>query len=144
MAAAVEMILLVGLLNMQPAVIQFMCPSVQHVTANDVYDCGDGFSQFAHGCSCSPWGVPESAVLPLLYWVFFSSILAYSLVTWTNQYTAASNVLGYTAIQPLTSALLTVVLMQLINGLPLQMPGYNLLGGIGILLGVYTLVLANK
>ena len=47
----------------------------------------------------------------LVYWIIFGSIVAYSLLTWANQFTHASSVTAYWALQPMTAALLSQLLL---------------------------------
>ena len=61
--------------------------------------------------SCLPWHVPPGALLPLTYFVLGNSIGAYLLITWANRYARAGYVLAYTALQPFTSTLLSVLLI---------------------------------
>jgi len=60
-------------------------------------------------CKGGPWHVPSSAILPLVYWVIFTSVIAYSLLTWASRQSLPSSVLAYMALQPLTTVLLTVI-----------------------------------
>ena len=64
-------------------------------------------------------------------------------MTWGNQYAPPSAVLGYTALQPLTSSLLTVVIISF-GYSDLDSPGYNLIGGVFILIGLAMLIQDNK
>lgn len=59
------------------------------------------------------WNVPQSALLPLAYWILFNSCAAYLLITFGNKHAPASSVLAYTALQPVTTALLSGVLILL-------------------------------
>jgi hypothetical protein len=98
-------------------------------------------------CSCPAWEVPTNAILPLLYWIFFNSVVAYLLLTWGNKYADASKTLAYTALQPLTSTILTVLIIAGVgkNKYPsLKMPGKNLLGAIGIVIGLFCIVADNQ
>lgn len=109
--------------------LKFVCPSV------------DGESR----PSCSAWDVPDSAIGPLLYWIFVQSVLCYMMLTWANQYANPSTTVAYTALQPLTSALLSVIVVKTagkIGGLVL--PGLNLLGGLGIVAGLILILYDNK
>ena len=109
------------------------------------YDDDDDDDRFSNGCSCRAWAIPVSAIFPLSYWVIFNSVVAYFLLTWTNKYAAPTSVLGYTAIQPLSSAILTMALLAVSSQFnqDLDWPGYNLLGGVIILGGVYLLIVAS-
>jgi len=96
--------------------------------------------------SCLAWHVPNNAatILPLLYWIIFNSVVSYFLMTWANQYAIPSNVLGYTALQPLTSSLLTVIIRSCGYEGDLSSPGYNLLGGVVIILGLFLLIADSR
>eukprot|EP00929_Paragymnodinium_shiwhaense_P053619 TRINITY_DN26851_c0_g1_i2.p1 TRINITY_DN26851_c0_g1~~TRINITY_DN26851_c0_g1_i2.p1 ORF type:complete len:367 (-),score=33.83 TRINITY_DN26851_c0_g1_i2:169-1269(-) len=146
--AAVQMIILASIFNTQPEAINFVCPfDAEHDPSGQSrgFDCGDGYDQFASGCSCTPWGVPMNAVFALCYWILGQSVASYYLMTWANKHTKPSNVLGYTALQPLSAAVVTIVLISLTGArFNLKMPGFNLLGGILILIGMRLLILASQ
>ena len=134
LSASLMMAVVAISLNNQCAFIEFVCPASGD---NHDFTCGE------YVTSCEPWAVPISAVLPLTYWVLFNSIGSYCLITWANRYARAGYVLAYTALQPFTSTVLSVILIMLgVKGL--QMPGWNALGCIGILLGLFLLVLDGK
>jgi drug/metabolite transporter (DMT)-like permease len=98
-------------------------------------------------CSCPAWEVPSNAILPLLYWIVFNSVVAYLILTWGNKYADASKTLAYTALQPLTSTILTVLIIEGVgkDKYPsLKMPGYNVLGAIGIVIGLFCIVGDNS
>jgi len=91
--------------------------------------------------SCDPWAVPSSAILPLAYWILGNSCVAYWLMTWANRHAQAGFVLAYCALQPLTSTLLSVVIISFVGNVGgLQLPGLNLLGGIAIVIGLITIL----
>lgn len=94
--------------------------------------------------SCLPWHVPASAALPLTYFVLANSIGAYLLITWANSYARAGYVLAYTALQPFTSTVLSVILIVGWHLEGLEMPGWNALGCIGILMALVLLILDGK
>lgn len=93
-------------------------------------------------CNGRAWDVPAATVLPLLYWILLSSVVAYLLLTWANKYAESSKVLAYTALQPTTAALLSVILLRsgAVHAGSLELPGYNALGVIGIMAGVGLLI----
>ena len=112
-------------------VVQFLCPpSALHPHPTGGVQC-DGLPT-----SCEPWAVPSSAVLPLTYWVLMNSCVAYWLMTWANQHTQAGFVLAYCALQPLVSSLVSVAIVSSGMHSDLQMPGWNALGGIPIVIGL--------
>ena len=88
------------------------------------------------------WDIPSSAYWPLAYWILFNSCAAYLLITFGNKHADASNVLAYTALQPVTTA----VLCWLLNFIPamkhynLAKPGLNSLGGVVVLAGLACIV----
>lgn len=133
LAASLMMAVLAGILNNNCEVIRFVCPPVGE---ND-FTCEDLET------SCLPWHVPPGAMLPLTYFVLGNSIAAYLLITWANRYARAGYVLAYTALQPFTSTLLSVLLIVAgVQGL--EMPGWNALGGLGILLALLLLILDGR
>ena len=87
-------------------------------------------------CTGSRWAVPDSAIYALIYWILLTSVSAYLLMTWANQYCDASLVLAYTPLQPATSALLSLILVRLGVKGKLSEPGLNILGVIGIVIGL--------
>lgn len=132
MSASVMMAISAGSLNSQCGFIHFICPP-----AGSDFTCG------SYQTSCLPWSVPSSAVLPLAYWILFSSIGTYFLLTWANNHARAGYVLAYTALQPFTSTILSVILI-LCGVQGLNMPGWNALGIIGVFLGLVLVVLDGK
>jgi len=92
--------------------------------------------------SCAAWHVPYDAtiILALLYWILFCSVAAYFFVTWGSQYALPSNVLAYSALRPLVTASLTVLIKSCGHEGHLAIPGYNLLGGVAIVFGLYLLI----
>jgi len=124
--ASVFMCIAASVINVVPGGLSFVCPP----------------DEGSNEPSCDAWSVPNNAatILPLLYWILFNSVLAYLLMTWGNQYAEPSSVLGYSALQPLTSALLTVIIRSCGYKGELSSPGFNLLGGIVIVLGLYMLI----
>lgn len=57
------------------ALVQFVCPPPSNASSSSslsspTFTCGE------YETSCEPWAVPESAVLPLCYWVAFNSCVA--------------------------------------------------------------------
>jgi len=127
---SVQMCIATVIINNIPGGLAFVCPPEEG---------GDE-------PSCSAWHVPNNAatILPLLYWILFNSVAAYFLMTWANQYAIPSNVLGYTALQPLTSSLLTVIIRSCGYEGEFSSPGYNLLGGVVIILGLYFLIADSR
>lgn len=118
------------------SVVAFICP----------YDTEIGSGEPPHSCgdlptSCDPFAVPSSAVLPLAYWILFNSCAAYWLMTWANRHAKASFVLAYCALQPLTSVVLSVIIISTVGHIAdLKMPGLNALGAIAILAGLALIV----
>ena len=87
-------------------------------------------------------------VLPLLYWIIFNSVAAYALMTWANKHVNTSVTSIYTVLQPLTSAVLSCILLLLLptwgESKGLLMPGWNALGIVGIALGLAFVLFANS
>ena len=75
-----------------------------------------------------------ATMLALLYWILVNSCLAYSLMTWANGHAQAGFVLAYSALQPTTACLLSVLIVSAVGAeaTSLEMPGYNALGGIAV------------
>ena len=96
------------------------------------------------------WAVPRGAWLPLLYWVLCQSCAAYALMTWANRVASASLVSGYSALQPVTAAVLAAVAVALEwapactplrrGGSCLAYPGVGDLGAVGVFAGLYLVV----
>lgn len=61
--------------------------------------------------ACVNGEIPSSMLLPLLYWIIFSSLLAYFLLTWANKLAKASVVSSYTVLQPIAAGLLATLLV---------------------------------
>eukprot|EP00933_Yihiella_yeosuensis_P084344 TRINITY_DN9878_c0_g1_i14.p1 TRINITY_DN9878_c0_g1~~TRINITY_DN9878_c0_g1_i14.p1 ORF type:complete len:436 (-),score=64.52 TRINITY_DN9878_c0_g1_i14:330-1637(-) len=136
--ASVMTAILALILNHSCDFIRFVCPvDADHMAS---YKCD------SHPTSCSPWQVPTSALLPLAYWIFGTSMLSYSLMTWANQYAKAGYVLAYTALQPFSSMLLstTIILVVGPSNTTLKMPGVNALGGLGVVAGLLFILKGGK
>jgi len=89
--------------------------------------------------------VPQSALLPLAYWILLNSCVAYWLITWGTQHAKASFVLAYCALQPLVAMLLSAAILAI--GGPsdeLSYPGLNALGAIGVVLGLAVIMAEGK
>jgi len=94
--------------------------------------------------SGSKWSVPKSAIFALTYWILLTSIASYLLMTWGNKYADASLVLAYTPLQPATSAILSFVLIAAGYKGSLQQPGLNILGVVGIFIGLALVVYDSR
>lgn len=57
--------------------------------------------------------IPSGAIPALLYYIVFASVGSYGLITWANQHATGTLVMSYSVLQPVTSALLTTVLLLL-------------------------------
>jgi len=82
------------------------------VTANSSYsfdDPNDPMWVWSHG-SILP---PMDALPAILYLIFFSSVAAYALINWANQYATGTLVMSYTVLQPVSAVVLTVILLAL-------------------------------
>jgi drug/metabolite transporter (DMT)-like permease len=95
-------------------------------------------------CTGSSWRVPPGAVLALLYWIVFNSVIAYLMMTWGNKYADPSKVLAYTALQPATSATLSAVIIKAGYTGGLRMPGSNAFGIIFIVIGLALIIYDNS
>jgi drug/metabolite transporter (DMT)-like permease len=61
----------------------------------------------------SQWHIPLGALFALAYFILFNSCAAYAIITWANNYATGTLVMGYTVLQPVTAALLTLLLLAL-------------------------------
>lgn len=64
-------------------------------------------------CTGSQWSIPIGALFALTYFILFNSCAAYALITWANNHATGTLVMGYTVLQPVTAALLTLLLLTL-------------------------------
>lgn len=113
--ASCGMVLSAVLINSSTGALDLICPG-----------------EFPNGNYCNengPWYVPPAAIYALLYWIIFSSIMAYFFMTWGNKYAPASIVSVYTTLQPLTSAVLGYLFLKV-------SPSTADLGGFGIIAGL--------
>ncbi|CAE7831784.1 unnamed protein product [Symbiodinium sp. CCMP2592] len=85
--------------------------------------------------------VPTSCTV---YWILFNSMAAYFLITWANRYARAGYVLAYTALQPFTSTVLTAALVVSGRFPSLSLPGWNALGGLGVVAGMLCILWDGK
>eukprot|EP00397_Hematodinium_sp_SG-2012_P050630 GEMP01058944.1.p1 GENE.GEMP01058944.1~~GEMP01058944.1.p1 ORF type:complete len:234 (+),score=42.92 GEMP01058944.1:582-1283(+) len=111
---------------------------VTNVPSTSAFFCG-----IEESCVNHPWKVPSSAYGALVYWILISSVMAYFLMNWANQYVQASVVSFYTVVQPITSAFLTILLLGVFvydpkeNGKSItDYPGSNMIGIVPIILGL--------
>ncbi|KAL7567790.1 hypothetical protein ACA910_000542 [Epithemia clementina (nom. ined.)] len=106
----------------------------------------------------SYWIIPSGAYFALSYYIMFNSVLAYAILTWANQFATGTLVMGYSVLQPVTAATLTVVLLMLhvfpscvdlaknhsSSSTPqacLEQPGMGtLIGMMGVFLGLFFVV----
>jgi drug/metabolite transporter (DMT)-like permease len=88
--AALFMALTAVVASASPSFMTFLCP-----------DC------------TSTWHIPSGAFFALGYFIVFNSVAAYAIMTWANQYATGTLVMGFTVLQPVTAALLTLVLLGL-------------------------------
>lgn len=123
-------------------VVAFVCPpppAAAEQTAPPSFSCGDTPT------SCEAWAVPPGAIPALAYWILGNSVAAYWLLTWANEHARAGFVLAYCALQPLTAAALSVLIISASGGegagSMLEMPGWNALGGgLAIVTGLYLIL----
>jgi len=102
------------------------------------------FCQGQLDCIEHPWRIPPSGILPLVYWILVSSVFAYFVTSWANQFVAASIVSFYTVLQPAANILFTTILLAVFqvhatnrNGEEiLAYPGWNIIGLFPIILGL--------
>jgi drug/metabolite transporter (DMT)-like permease len=58
------------------------------------------------------WTIPSGAFFALGYFILFTSVAGYGIMTWANQHATGTLIMGYTVLQPVTAALLTLGLLQ--------------------------------
>ena len=107
---------------------------------------------FCEDCQ-SIWRIPSGAYWALAYFIVFNSVVAYAILTWANQFSTGTLVMGYTVLQPVTAALFTLTLLWLdvypsctpdvVDELEpcLDPPGWaSLCGMVGIMSGLYLII----
>merc|ERR1719356_469353 len=83
-------------------------------------------------------------LFPLLYYILLASLGAYFMITWANQYANASIVSAYTVAQPVTSSIISAMLVSLggpewAHSYGMRAPGtqdlgvFAIIGGLSIL-----------
>lgn len=131
--AAVFMVILAYLSSLSDAVMTFLCPDCQ-----------------------GTWIIPTGAVWALAYAIVFNSVIAYGLITWANQFATGTLVIGYSVLQPVTAALLTLLLLG-IGAFPscsalgvndaercLDPPGWgSVMGMVGVFSGLALVILTE-
>jgi drug/metabolite transporter (DMT)-like permease len=60
----------------------------------------------------STWSIPPGAWFALAYYILFASVGAYGLLTWANSQATGTLVISYTVLQPVTAAILTLVMLH--------------------------------
>lgn len=125
--AALFMVVTALLASTSTSVMTFLCP-----------DCK------------STWKIPSGAFFALSYFILCNSVAAYAIMTWANQYATGTLVMGFTVLQPVTAALLTLLLLGVgaysscaeKNGGPcLDPPGWGSACGImGVFAGLYLVI----
>uniref|UniRef100_A0A0G4HCT3 EamA domain-containing protein n=1 Tax=Chromera velia CCMP2878 TaxID=1169474 RepID=A0A0G4HCT3_9ALVE len=110
--------------NNTPELLAFICQ-----------DCADKYDA---------WRVPRNAILPLTYWILASSVIVWLCITWANAQASCNTsvVLAYGALQPLVACVANFLLItfDLVPRGVLSLPGWNILGGIGILIGLGVII----
>lgn len=105
-----------------------------------------------HDCH-GAWEVPTETIYALAYWILGQSLLSYLLMTWANQYAAPSINLAYTVLQPLTSTILSQILIYTDtikrctknnSDNCLYAASWNDLGAIGIVIGLYFVIYSDR
>jgi drug/metabolite transporter (DMT)-like permease len=74
-------------------------------------------SFFCSECSEDYWSIPPSAYPALLYNIIFNSVIAYGILTWvnSNQSITGTLVMIYTVLQPVTAAIITILLVYVLG-----------------------------
>eukprot|EP00928_Gymnodinium_smaydae_P042336 TRINITY_DN28525_c0_g1_i1.p1 TRINITY_DN28525_c0_g1~~TRINITY_DN28525_c0_g1_i1.p1 ORF type:complete len:355 (+),score=40.75 TRINITY_DN28525_c0_g1_i1:52-1116(+) len=91
--------------------------------------------------SCVTWSSSGSELFALVYYILVYSVFQYLMIAWARQRLETSTINAYSVVQPLVSALASICLV--VSGyalnhpqLDIAMPGWSLLGGLGICVGV--------
>mmetsp|Transcript_11576 Transcript_11576/g.33347 ORF Transcript_11576/g.33347 Transcript_11576/m.33347 type:complete len:391 (-) Transcript_11576:77-1249(-) len=129
--------------NTALAIVYAMASAIICVFASGVSLSESARTLFCHDCE-GFWIVPSGAVFALAYWVLGTSVLAYSCLAFgTKHAKEATHCLAYTAVQPVSAAILQSLLVatgwnkwHLQN--PMQLPGrLQILGGCLVMMGVF-------
>lgn len=100
----------------------------------------------------SVWEIPSGAWFALAYFIVLSSVISYGLLTWANQFATGTLVMGFTVLQPVAAALLTLLLLGLSfvqtcdatngdGGACLDPPGWgSAIGMLGVFCGLYLVI----
>jgi drug/metabolite transporter (DMT)-like permease len=138
--ASVFMLITTVIVNSVPPALAFVCTSKK--TNTTIRD------EIVDECVANAWKVPVDMIIPLAYWIIFNSVAAYALMTWANKHVNPSVTSIYTVLQPLTSAVLSTILLIVLptwaKSKGLIMPGLNALGIIGIVIGLAVVLYANQ
>jgi drug/metabolite transporter (DMT)-like permease len=98
-----------------------------------------------------PWHFPSGALFAMAYFVVFVSVMSYSMITWANQHVTGTLVMGYSVLQPVTAAILTVGLLGMgvyptcaeaaVGSACLDPPGWGtILGMVGVFCGLSLII----
>eukprot|EP00301_Raphidiophrys_heterophryoidea_P010118 c15161_g1_i1.p1 GENE.c15161_g1_i1~~c15161_g1_i1.p1 ORF type:complete len:454 (+),score=86.13 c15161_g1_i1:33-1364(+) len=101
------------------------------------------FQIVAPDCSFnSPWRVLPQAMPALIYWIIFSSVIAYTGMTWASQYLQASIVSAFVVCQPFITVTVSFILVATHNNPngTLHPESTSNLGGLGVMLGLLMLI----
>ncbi|KAJ9465903.1 WAT1-related protein [Diplonema papillatum] len=95
------------------------------------------------------WSVPLGMLFALLYWIIFTSVIGYLCMSWANQYIQASVVSAYSVLQPVTAAVISVILIAVkghhwaVDEKGLEEPSLKDLSALGIVIGLGILLSDN-
>jgi len=64
-------------------------------------------------CENGRWYVPPESYWAIAYWIIGNSCCAYFFMTWANQHADATIVMAYSVLQPVTSIILSQILIHL-------------------------------
>jgi drug/metabolite transporter (DMT)-like permease len=107
--------------------------------------CGDDDLRLAKSCMETGGYVTRDMVGPLVYEIVCCSLTAWFLLSWANQYAKASVVSIYTVVQPLTSSILSYLLISTrgrawSSSYGITMPGWHtMVGACLIAIGLFML-----
>lgn len=87
------------------------------------------------------WDFSFNELCALAYYVVVYSVLQFVTIAWARQRLTASTISAYSVVQPMASALLSVLLVlagvaQRHPEWDVTLPGWNAMGGVGIVVGV--------
>eukprot|EP00298_Acanthocystis_sp_HF-20_P026479 c4203_g1_i1.p1 GENE.c4203_g1_i1~~c4203_g1_i1.p1 ORF type:complete len:359 (+),score=107.34 c4203_g1_i1:40-1116(+) len=130
--ASILMLIACVVVTTTPTLLRFVCPQLNNQIKSG--GCGNG------------WTIPSEAFFALSYFIFFTSIFSYSLITWGNKFVPSSTVSAYTVLQPVVTTFVTYMII-LVTEPPhynLKGPNYGDFGVLAIFLGLSMVIHDSK